>query len=365
MTRLTVTVRHLNRALFDRQMLIERASMPVSDAIERLGGLHAQIPAAPYIGLWSRLNDFRRDGLAQLIEDRKVVKATLLRGTLHFFTRADYLLFRGTFQPIEARAWQLNIKGKTVPDVDQLVAQIRRFMEEQPRSHAEIVSEFKPLYPDVDPNLIRWAARTYLPQVQVPADKKWSYSGSPKWALADQWLGEPLPTENNLRELMRRYLWAFGPGSADDMKTWSNLPGLKTVFREMRDELVTYRHESGAELYDLPDLPLPDGDTPIPVRFIGDLDNIMFSHDDRTWIIADQHRRRWHGPNAIGRPIFLVDGMVRGEWKVESGKQSATLLIIPWEPIAKADRDALVDEGERLIRFMEPEADTFTVGFVE
>ena len=365
MTSRTLTDRDLNHAMLTRQMLVERAALPVADAIEKCVGLHAQIPAAPYVGLWSRLADFHRDDLAALIENREVVKATLLRGTLHYFTRADYLLMHGTFRPIEERAWQLNIKGKSVPDVDQLVAQIRRFMEEQPRSHAEIVSEFKPLYPDVDPNLIRWATRTYLPQVQVPADKKWSYSGSPKWALAEQWLGEPILVGENRRELVRRYLRAFGPASADDMKTWSNLPGLKNVFNEMRDELVIVRHESGTELYDLPDMPLPDGDMPIPVRFIGDLDNVMFSHDDRTWIIADQHRRRWHGPNAIGRPIFLVDGMVRGEWKVESGKQGASLVITAWEPIAKADRLALTDEAEKLIRFMEPDAKSVEVRFVE
>lgn len=365
MTPRTLTNRDLNRAMLTRQMLVERVSLPVAEAIERLGGLHAQIPAAPYIGLWSRLTDFQRDDLATLLENREVIKATTLRGTLHYFTRADYLRFLATFRPLEERFWELNIKGKTLPDVNWMVEEARRLLEDQPRSHAEIVKHFTAIDPDLDANTIRWAARTYLPQVQVPADKKWSYSGTPKWALAEQWLGELIPTENNLRELVRRYLRAFGPGSADDMKTWSNLPGLKAVFKEMRDELVIYRHENGAELFDLPDMPLPDGDTPIPVRFIGDLDNIMFSHDDRTWIIADVHRRRWHGPNAIGRPIFLVDGMVRGEWKVESSKQSAALSIIAWEPIAKADRDALVDEAERLIRFMEPDTESVEVRFIE
>ncbi len=81
--------RALNRALLERQLLLRRSNLSVTAALEQLVGLQAQAPNPPYIGLWTRLLDFRPDQLVQLITGRQVVRIALMRGTIHLVTAQD------------------------------------------------------------------------------------------------------------------------------------------------------------------------------------------------------------------------------------------------------------------------------------
>ena len=361
MAKRTLTLLELNRATLERQMLLERESLPVPAAIERLVGLQAQLARPPYVGLWTRLPGFRREDLARLIEDRTVIKATLMRATLHLCRADDYLRFRKTMQPMLTQAWSSIAKRRGADfDLGQLLEAARGFIGEEPRTFAEISQMLTELMPDQDVGAMRYAVRTHLPLVQVPVSSRWSYSNKPQFTLAEAWIGKPISPHNNLRDLVFRYLAAFGPASATDMQTWSGLPRLKDIFEELRPDLQTYSDER-RELFDLPDLSLPAADVPAPARFLPEFDNLLLAHRNRSRVIADEHKSKVFLPGLRVRATFLVDGFVRGAWKMEKKRGRAALLLDPFEKLSKRDQAALVEEGERLLRFVEPEAKSFEV----
>jgi Winged helix DNA-binding domain len=358
-------LRDLNRATLARQMLLGREPLPVPAAIERLAGLQAQLPLPPYVGLWTRLRDFSRESLSRLIENRQVIKATLMRATLHLFTAEDYIKFRTTLQPVLDQAGAAIAKRRGGDfDRDRLLSAARRFIGEKPRTFAEISDMATDLMPGQDVGAMRYTVRTNIPLIQVPVDGGWSYSNRPEFALAESWLGRPISPEDNLLELILRYLAAFGPASVTDAQTWLGLK-LKDAFEELRPELRTYRDEGRRELFDLPDLLLTEGDLPAPVRFLPEFDNLLLSHSNRTRVIADEYRSRVYLPGLRVAATILVDGFVRGAWKIEKAKTTATLVIEPFDALTKKDRDALSEEGERLVRFIEAKAKSFEVRFAK
>jgi len=360
-----LTLRELNRATLARQMLLERETIPVLDAIERLVGLQAQVPSPPYVGLWTRLRDFRREDLTRLMGERLVVRATLMRATLHLMTAADYLLLRPALQPALTRSLR-SIAGRRTQglDVEELVATVRAFFVEEPRAFAELNATLSELLPDRDPSVLAYAVRTHLPLVQVPTGGTWGYSGRIPYTPAESWLGEPLAASQDPRRLFFRYLAAFGPATVMDFQAWSGLTRTKEAIEALKPELRVFRDEKGNELLDLPDAPLPPGEAPAPVRFVPDYDNLVLSHADRTRVISDEHRPKVFLSAARVRATFLIDGLVRGAWKVEKKGRAATLTIEPFEPLADEDRDALIEEGERLLRFVADGARTAEVRFV-
>lgn len=366
MTERVLTLRELNRATLARQMLLERRNLPVAAAIEQLVGLQAQQALPPYVGLWTRLQDFDRASLAIPIESREVVKATLIRGTLHLFTAADYLRFRATLQPLLDSAGAAIAKSRGANlDLEELLAVARQFLEEKPRSFAEISAMLSERFPEHDVGAMRYSVRTRIPLVQVPIDEGWSYSSKPEFTLAEAWLGQRIATEERLPELALRYLAAFGPASVTDMQTWLGMPKLKELFEKLRPELQVYRDEGRRELFDLPDAPLPDSDMPAPVRFLPEFDNLLLSHSNRTRVIAREAHAKVYLPGLRVAATILIDGFVGGVWKVEKNKGVATLVIEPFDKINKKDRAALGEEGEQLIHFIEPKAKSFAVRFGE
>jgi hypothetical protein len=185
-----------------------------------------------------------------------------------------------------------------------------------------------------------------------------------RYAPAEPWLGRPLAApEASLRALVTRYLAAFGPATVQDFQVWTGMTGLKEAAATLRADLVTYRDEQGRELLDLPDHPLPPADTAAPLRFIPEYDNLLIAHADRTRVIADADRPKVFLSAARVRSTILVDGFVRGAWSIERDKRTATLVIEPFAPLTTADRDALADEGERLLRFSEDRAASVAVRF--
>lgn len=364
-----LTLREINRAMLARQMLLERSDMSIPSAIERLVGMQAQLSSAPYVGLWTRLHSFQRDDLARLIEDHTVVKATMMRATLHLVTADDFIRLRGTLQPVLQGASDsiVNSRG-TAFDRDAVLAMAREFIAAQPRSFAEITAMFEERMPDVDVGSLRYTVRTHVPLVQVPTDTRWSFPGNPKFTLAEPWLGKPVPETADLKMLVFRYLAAFGPATVNDIQTWSGLGKLKDAIAPFKSELVIYHDEKKRELLDLPDMPLPDADTPAPERFLPEFDNILLSHDKRTRIVADEHRKQVYLPALRVAATFLVDGFVRGAWKVEKAKGkagTATLTMTPFAALTAQNRAALTHEAEALVRFVEPDASGYEVRFAE
>jgi hypothetical protein len=200
-----------------------------------------------------------------------------------------------------------------------------------------------------------------VPLVQVPPRGIWGESGQAIHTTAEAWLGRPLDTGSSLDEMVVRYLGAFGPASVKDVQTWSGLTRLREVAERLRPRLRAFRDEQGRELFDLPDAPRPEPDTPAPPRFLPEFDNLILSYADRTRVISSDYRRAIASRNGMVPATVLVDGFVRGTWKTERTRGKATLVIEPFESLSEEDLDALTGEGRRLVRFMAEPEDPETV----
>jgi hypothetical protein len=360
-----LTRRALNRALLARQMLLERENMAVPDAVERLLGMQAQLPNPPYIGLWTRLRRFERDDLTRLMGERQIVRAAMMRSTLHLVTAADHHRFRPTIQPALVRALGAFFGKRAAGlDADKLVQAVRPHLEAAPRSTGQLRALLLEVEPERDPDAMAYLVRTYLPLIQVPPGGTWGSGSSAAYVTAESWLGQP-DTEGDLPTLFRRYLAAFGPASVQDFQAWSGLTKLKDAFQDVKSELRTFRDEAGRELFDLPQGSLPDADTPAPVRFIPEYDNLVLAHADRTRIIADEHRSKVYLSAGRVRSTFLVDGFVAGAWKAERKKNTAALTIEPFVPLSSENQEALTREGESLLRFIEDDAQHYEIHFAD
>lgn len=364
MTDRILNLRELNRATLHRQMLLERSAGSVTVSIEHLVGLQAQLASAPYVGLWSRLRAFGRDDLADLIRGRTIVKAPMMRATLHLVSASDFLRFRSTLQPVLSQASESIVaRLGAALDMDEILESARAFIAEEPRTFKEISVMLAAMKPGAELGAMRYTVRTHLPLVQVPVSGGWGFPGNPKFALAESWLGEAISQEEEFGSLVLRYLAAFGPATVTDLQTWLGKGGLKEAVDKLKPELVTYRDETKRELLDLPDMPLPGGDSSAPVRFLPEYDNLLLSHQKRTRVLADEYRSRVYLPGLRVAATFLVDGFVRGVWKVEKVKGTATLVLEPFTPLGPADRTALEEEGERLVHFVEESAKRYEVRF--
>jgi hypothetical protein len=343
--------RALNRATLARQLLLERASIGAERALEQLAGLQAQLAMPPYIGLWTRLAGFQREELDRLIADRRVVRAPLMRHTLHLMTADDYVRLRTAIQPALTRSWR-GWTGKRLKglDIEPVLAAAREHLSGAQRSHAELQAHVAPLEPDRDPSALGLTVRTHVPLVQVPSNGRWAYGATAPYALAAEWLGRPLDPGDQVSDLVRRYLAAFGPASVRDAQVWSGRSGLKPVLEEMRPELVTFRDEAGVELFDLPEAPRPPADTPAPPRLLPEYDNLVLSHADRTRVLAEEHRPLVSLPAGRVRSTFLFDGFVAGTWKLD--KRSGAVELEPFGRLGKRERAALETEAERLAGFV-------------
>jgi hypothetical protein len=359
-----LTSRALNRALLERQLLLHRAELPALAAIERLAGMQSQAPNPPYIGLWSRLADFRHEELSRLILDRSTVRMSMMRSTIHLMSARDALAFRPLLQPVMDRALK-GAYGKRLEGLDlaDIVAAGRSLVEATPLTLGELGATLRELWPDRDPAALANAVRNLAPLVQVPPRGIWGESGPSAHTTAEAWLGLPLDAAVP-EALVRRYLAAFGPASVKDMQVWSGLTGLRAVFSGMREELVTYVDENGVELFDLPgNDPLPDPETTAPVRFLSEFDNFILSYSDYSRIVSPAHRKLVCTDNGLIRAALLIDGFVRGLWRIEQQRNAATLIVQPFDPLSPAERDAFAEEGERLLQFAAADVESRDIRF--
>ncbi len=360
-----LTLRELNRTLLQRQMLLAREDTAPLAAVERLIGLQAQIPNPPYIGLWTRLVQFERDSLTSLMEQRQIVRAAMMRSTLHLVSSLDHQRFRPVIEPALIRALGafFGQRGKGL-DIEKLVRAARPFLTETPRSTGDLRALLSEIEPDRDPDALAYAVRTYLPLVQIPPGGTWGKGSLAAYLTADAWLGVN-GSAADLRALFSRYLQAFGPASVRDFQAWSGTVKLDKALEPFTAELRAYQDERGQTLFDLTDHTLTPADTPAPVRFVPEYDNLLLSHADRTRIIADADRPKVFLSAGRVRSTILVDGFVSGVWKIEREKRAARLIIEPFRPITPADQLALVEEGERLLRFAEDTAESLEVAFAQ
>ncbi|HET7232022.1 MAG TPA: winged helix DNA-binding domain-containing protein [Longimicrobium sp.] len=346
--------RALNRALLQRQMLLRREPVSPDVAIERLLGMQAQAPYAPYVGLWTRLDGFAHDELSALLLDRRAVRIVLMRSTVHLVTGRDGLTLRPLTQPVLERQFRGSPYGKRLAgmDTDAIVAAGRALLEERPLTTTDAARVLRERWPDADAESVAHVLRTALPLVQVPPRGVWGQGGLPLCTTAEHWLGRPLDAAPSADAMMLRYLSAYGPATVADVQAWSGLTRLREVAERLRPRLRTFRDEGGNELLDVPDAPLPDPDTPAPVRYLPEYDNALLSHADRTRIITPEQ-----GARVFTRGALLVDGFVRGAWTLARAKGVATLKVEAFAKLAKTERAEAEDEGGRLLAFAATDAE--------
>lgn len=361
MTADTLTLRQLNRATLARQMLLAREKVSTVEAVERLCGMQAQEAKPPFIGLWTRLAEFRRQDLHTALFERAVVRATLMRGTLHLMSASDYTAFRMTLQPMLTEGMRVLGARASGLEMDKLLPVARMLLKHEALSFNELRPLLLEAFPQVNDRALGYAVRTNLPLIMVPTDDRWAYPSVADFTLAETWLDDPLSGDGATQELVLRYLAAFGPATAADMQTWSGMGAIRTVLDGMRPHLRVFKDERGRDLFDLPQAPRPDDDVPAPPRFLPEFDNLVLAHSDRARVLADEHRGFVVTKNLRVRATFLSDGFVRGTWTVERKKNTATLLLTPFEALPGPAVDELAAEGEALLRFVEEDATTFEV----
>jgi Winged helix DNA-binding domain len=360
----TLTRRALNRALLDRQLLLRRDPLPaaagpragrVIETVEHLVGLQAQAPFPPYYGLWSRLDGFRPGDLAELLLARKVVRIGLMRGTIHLVSAEDCLALRPVLQQVLERGLRANF-GRQLTDVDraELARAGRALVDDRPMTFSEIGDALKSRWPQYPPNALAQGVRALVPLVQVPPRAVWGRAGRAAHTSAEAWLGRPLQAVASVEPVVLRYLAAFGPATVADAQAWSGLTGLREVFERLPKQLRTFRDEQGRELFDLPDAPRPDPGTPAPVRLVAEFDNLVLSHGDRSRVISEPDRQRLYTKNGIFPGTVLIDGFVRGMWRVATARRAAVLTVELFGDVGGPDRDAVTAEGERLLEFASP-----------
>ena len=348
--------------------MLRRADLPVPDMVEHLVGLQAQEIMPPYYGLWSRLEGFDPNELGRLLEEREVVRLWLMRGTIHLVSVRDALAFKPLTQVVAERQHRGGHYGRRMGDADleELVRVGRGLLAEEPLGARELGRRLVEQGIGEDAEAVGNAARAYLPLVQVTPRGVWGQRGQAKLATIESWTGREVEPEPSLDDFVLRYLRAFGPASVADIQNWSGLTRLKEVMERLRDRLVVFENESGKELFDLPDAPRPDPDVPAPERLLGEYDNILLGHADRTRIIPADFP--WAAMLAPGRFVssVLVDGMLRATWWFErEGKGAAVLAIRPFGRLSNREREEVAAEAQRMVDFAAGDAKTRDVRYEE
>jgi hypothetical protein len=351
-----LSTRALNRAALARQMLLRREKVSILDGIERLVALQAQLPNPPYVGLWTRLANFQRDELTTLIEKRRVVRSTMMRATQHLVTARDYLWLRAVLQPMLDQRCRHNYgRGTAGIDAAELVDAGRAMLEERPHTITELKARLAERWPKHDPLALGYSVQMLLPLIHIPPRGTWGMGGAVPAVLAEPYLGRRMSNDRSPAKMTLRYLAAFGPATVADVQEWSGLKGLREVVDALRPKLGVLRDVQGRELFDLPDAPLPDPDTPAPVRFLPEYDNLVLAYADRTRMLTREAQQAIWTKNGL-LATALVDGTVAASWKIVRERKRTTLVIDPVRRIAKSDRVALAEEGARLLAFTDPES---------
>jgi DNA glycosylase AlkZ-like len=339
-----LTEADLNRALLARQLLLERRALRVPDAVERLGGLQTQYAPSGYIGLWSRLEGFSRADLTRALERRSVVQGTVMRSTIHTVSAADYPLFVAAVREAR-REWWIRAHRRRIPaDTVAGAAARARPLLDGPRRRSEVMAEL-----GVD-NVLWNGIGLWVDLLRAPPSGTWDQRRADLYVAADEWIGpvDASPADG-LEHLLRRYLGGFGPAPLRDIADWAGLPVRALAPAAGGLDLRRFRDPAGTELLDLPRGPLPDPDTPAPVRFLPTWDATLLVHARRTQILPERFRPRVFStrtPQSV--PTFLVDGRVAGVWRHERGR----VVTEEFEPLPGAVRREVAAEAERLAAFM-------------
>lgn len=364
MAEILLSSRDLNRALLARQMLLAREAATPLEALGRLVALQGQAPRAPFIGLWARLANFDPADLRRLIAERKIVRSSLMRSTLHLTTAEDFLAIRPALRgdlatPTKDRAEPtIAFPGgvRLSPAELEPVLALARDYFAQPRPF-ESLREAIGQAGHGDVRIMAYAARILLPLVQAADEAEFGFKPGGQFVMAKAWLGRDVDATPDRPALLRRYLAAYGPATPADFTAWSGEKGAAALFDALGDELVAYRDARKRRLFDLKGAPMPGAETEAPARLLPDFDAAVLGHQDRGRIVAPENlARAVTSKNLLVPPMVLLDGFVAGTWRLEIKRKTAEVAIRPFAALKARDKSALEAEAESLLATFAPTA---------
>lgn len=344
--------RALNRALLARQLLLRRVRRPALDTVEHLVGLQAQEPQDPYVALWARLAGFDPAELGAALVDRSAVRIALQRSTIHLVTARDCVALRPVLQAVGERMARGQFGRRLVGvDLAELAAAAQALVAAEPLTFGTLGKRLAERWPGREEMALAQTARALLPMVQIPPRGVWKRSGRALHVTVESWLGRPIGIDAAPDGLVLRYLAAFGPATVADVQNWSGLTRLAEVVERLAPRLRAFRAADGRLLHDLPDAPRPDEEVPAPVRFLPEYDNVLLGHADRGRIVPAGAGELWD--EQYHWSALLVDGLVRGVWRVARERGRATLHVRA-PGLTAADEEAVAAEATALLAFLEP-----------
>jgi hypothetical protein len=360
----------LNRALLARQGLLERLDLPLVDAVEAVGALQAQYWPAPPAALWSRVEDFEPEDLYAALKDGALVAGTLLRATLHLVSAREHPAYAAVATEAAGHHWR-RTDDEPGTEVEDLLTKLRAYAKRTPRTTEEIGAFAEEWLADHPKALskseldrqreLKWRPfQRWSAFVRAPVDGAWGAKAPSALLAAPRPRGAPTG-DRALDAVVLRHLRAFGPAGPEDVAGWIGwrTPPVREAFERLGGDLERFEDEDGRALYDLPDAPRPDPETPAPPRLLAAFDSVLLAYaaKRRARILPDQHRDAvYERRNLQIRPSYLVDGLVAGTWSIEVKRREATLTLRPLERLDRATRSALVDEAARLVRILQPQA---------
>ena len=347
MSERVLSPRELNRALLARQLLLERSSLPLTRALEAVGGLQTQHAPSGYVGLWSRLRNFPRAALTEALVDRSAIQGTLMRSTIHTVSAADYPVLLAGVRSGRREWWQRVVRHQAEGlDMKAVVGLVRARLKQGPSR----TSELKALLAANGAPPIAWSGvGLWLEMIRVPPSGTWERRRADLYGLAEEWVRMPHVTESKgMEHLVRRYLGGFGPAPVADIASWAGLPPSKMAPVIERLRFRRFRDQSDRVLLDLPRAPLPDASVRAPVRFLQTFEALTMIHARRTQVMPEQFRPIvFNTKTPHSMPVFLIDGAVAGTWTYEGGQ----VRVDPFEAIPRAARRELDEEAKVLAAF--------------
>lgn len=351
---MSLTAAELNRATLGRQLLLRREPLSVVDAVRRVVALQAQQAASPYLALWNRVTDFDPGELDAAFAEHRVVKATLMRITLHAVHAGDHPVFCDAMQPTlrgpRLGAPRFTVSGLTAADAEALIPDLLEFTG-QPRTVPEVEAWIEARC-GVPPRPVLWALRSFAPLLHAPTGGPWSFGLRPSYVTAGV---PPTPegmatSDDSLQTLVRRYLEGFGPASVADVAQFAMIERgrARSALRALSAAVEQLEGPGGAELFDVPGGPRPAADTPAPARLMAMWDSVLLAYADRSRVIPPGYRKLVTRSNGDVLPTLLVDGYVAGVWRAAEGGIEATAFHrLPAEAWA-----GLAAEAKALVAFL-------------